>query len=148
MKFKAFAVLIVGGAFLVSGCSAGGDSSSADTPSATTSSTPKSNLTASEVAEGFKDAGTGIAIRWTTGTDDAPGCSYGKCATAQILAYQDCSDVYVKVNLLADGVVVDWSNDTVSGLSAGKRANMEFSMNAKYSKDAKLRVEPVEMKCY
>src|SRR5665647_3385232 len=44
--------------------------------------TPVSNLTAAQEAEGFKDAGNGLAYRWTTTTG---GCEYGHCTTMEVL---------------------------------------------------------------
>ena len=87
--------------------------------------TPVSNLTAAQEAEGFKDAGNGLAYRWTTTTG---GCEYGHCTTMEVLAYHACSSVYAEVNVLnSAGAIVDMSNDTASNMSAGTRAEFTFT---------------------
>lgn len=60
--------------------------------------------------------------------NSASGCSYsfGSCATFKIVSKTGCpTSLYVETNLLRNGEVVDWSNDTARGLAPGQVAAME-----------------------
>jgi hypothetical protein len=74
-------------------------------------------------------------------------CSYysGRCNHMDVVSAVGCSSLYVEVNFLdASGSVVDWSNDTARGLSAGQTAKLEFVTFGDAAKSADL----VEVSCY
>lgn len=74
------------------------------------------------------------------------GCSYsfGSCAKFKIVSQTDCpSNLYVKTNLLDNGTVIDWSNDSAS-VRAGQVALMETTFTA----DGGNQWQIVEINCY
>jgi hypothetical protein len=79
------------------------------------------------VPAGFSIYDDSIAYTWVSGGPDPCGsiaCSYN---TMDIYAHYGCPEgVYVEVNFLSGGVVVDWSNDTVPALAAGQTAQLQF----------------------
>ena len=127
---------------LLSACTSGGSSSGDSTWS---SPTPVNNLTAAQVAAGFKDAGNGLGYRWTTNTASSPGCDYGSCSTMEIVAYHACSSVYAEVNVLdASGTILGMTNDTASNMTAGDKAQLTFTFMEKSGTKVKL----TELNCH
>ncbi|MBF4603997.1 DUF2510 domain-containing protein [Curtobacterium sp. VKM Ac-2884] len=88
---------------------------------------------APDLPAGFKDAGSGIALKWLSRGDDGfeGGCEYsfGSCFKAKVYAYDACpSGVYVGVNGLdSAGTVVASSNDTLYALGEGETGALEFT---------------------
>jgi hypothetical protein len=77
--------------------------------------------------EGFQEVAgfAGFAFQ----TSDRACTFRGSCAVFYIVSKTDCSsNLYVQVNLLNGGVVVDWSNDTAT-VRAGQVALMETTFS-------------------
>lgn len=71
-----------------------------------------------------------IAYKRTT-----PDCaSYGNCITFLVISKKDCSSLYIQGNSAVDGVIMDWSNDSVQNLKAGQQAKMQLQYSFKASK--------------
>jgi hypothetical protein len=71
--------------------------------------------------------GDGVEYKWLKPTTFS--CSYGtRCFGLMVRATEDCpSGVYVEINIMdKSGTVVDWSNDSVPALAAGRSAKMIF----------------------
>ena len=52
--------------------------------------------------------------------------SYGACFTFDLVTNKYCSSVYISANLEKNGVVIDFTNDTANGISAGKTVKMKL----------------------
>jgi hypothetical protein len=66
------------------------------------------------------------------------GCSYsfGSCAKFKIVSKTGCpSSLYVETNLLSNGAIVDWSNDTARGLAPGQVAILETTFTSSSNGD-------------
>lgn len=93
---------------------------------------------------GFTDYDGEVAYKWTTSTTDSDcsGCTY---STMDVTALYGCDSLYVEVNFLdSTGSIVDWSNDTVSSLSAGQTARLEFDTWEDYAD----QTEITDVSCY
>ena len=67
------------------------------------------------------------------------GCSYsfGSCAKFKIVSKTGCpSSLYVETNLLSNGAIVDWSNDTARGLAPGQVAILETTFSSSSNGDS------------
>jgi hypothetical protein len=70
--------------------------------------------------------------------------SFGTCAKFKIVSRTDClQNLYVKTNLLRNGEVVDWSNDT-----AVVRSGQVAVMETNFSSDTGGSWQIVEISCY
>jgi hypothetical protein len=52
--------------------------------------------------------------------------SYGACFPFDLVTNKYCSSVYISANLERNGVVIDFTNDTANGISAGKTVKMKL----------------------
>lgn len=52
--------------------------------------------------------------------------SYGACFPFDLVTNKYCSSVYISANLEKNGVVIDFTNDTANGISAGKTVKMKL----------------------
>lgn len=87
----------------------------------------KAELTTSWVPEGFTIFDDQIAYQWIEGGPDPCGGISCQFNTLNATSQFGCPDgIYVEVNFLSNGVVVDWSNDTVPSLAAGQIAQLQF----------------------
>lgn len=76
---------------------------------------------------GFYEYNNQLAYQWVEGGADPCGSVACQFNTMNVIAKTGCPrGVYVEVNFLSGGVVVDWSNDTVPSLSAGQTAQLQF----------------------
>jgi hypothetical protein len=77
-------------------------------------------------------------------TSSSGSCTFGSCALFKIVSKTDCpGSLYVETNLLVDGEVVDWSNDTAR-VQAYQIANMETT----FTSDRRGNWEFVNISCY
>jgi hypothetical protein len=74
------------------------------------------------VPEGFSKLSTNVAYKRIK----AECSSYGRCISFLVVSKTDCSSLYVQGNSAADGVILDWSNDSVKNLKAGQQAKMKL----------------------
>lgn len=75
--------------------------------------------------EGYSQYDSTFATKWIQNAgDDCWGCSYW---TLDVVTSTNCSNgVYAELNILKNGTVVDWTNDTLSSLSVGQVGRMQF----------------------
>ena len=67
---------------------------------------------------------------------DGRSCeSYGMCLPFELVTSKYCSSVYISANLTSNGTVVDFTNDTASGISAGTRVKMKLQWTEDYGDD-------------
>jgi hypothetical protein len=65
-----------------------------------------------------------VAWKWT---DESCGYSSGYCWTMRIKTRNGCyGGLYAEINIKKNGLVLDYSNDTLGSLGAGQTAKMEF----------------------
>jgi hypothetical protein len=77
--------------------------------------------------------------------DPSGTCDYGTCFSFTAIAEDGCpNSLYVKANLLVDGVVEDWTNDATSTLEPGQVARMKLQ----FSSDIDGQVNWTEVNCY
>lgn len=77
-------------------------------------------------------------------TSSSGSCTFGSCALFKIVSQKDCpGSLYVETNLLSNGEVVDWGNDTAR-VRAFQIANMETT----FTSDRGGRWEFVNISCY
>lgn len=85
------------------------------------------NSTTSWQPSGFTAYNEELAYMWVSGGPNPCGsmaCSY---FTMDVISHFGCpKGVYVEINMTSEGVVVDWSNDTVPALAAGQTAQLQF----------------------
>lgn len=77
-------------------------------------------------------------------TSSSGSCSFSSCALFKIVSRTDCpGSLYVETNLLVDGEIVDWGNDTAR-VQAYQIANMETT----FTSDRGGSWEFVNISCY
>jgi hypothetical protein len=77
--------------------------------------------------EGYSAFSDELAFMWVDGGPDPCGSISCQYNTINVVSKFGCpSGLYVEVNFLSSGVVVDWSNDTVPALSPGQTAQLQF----------------------
>jgi hypothetical protein len=69
--------------------------------------------------------------------------SYGVCFTFDLVTSRYCDSVYVSANLERDGYIVDFANDSASGISSGKIVKMKMQ----FTDDRNGTVEWVDVNC-
>ena len=79
----------------------------------------------------FLGAGGQIAWKWIQKYDDCYSCRYSHVS---VIAKDGCpGGVYAETNFEHNGVVIDWTNDSLPTLAAGQKAILEF---VSYNSDA------------
>lgn len=76
--------------------------------------------------KGYTEYDSDLAYKWTTHkrSADCSDCIYW---TMQVIANTGClGGVYAELNIMRNGEVVDWTNDSVPSLAAGQVAFLEF----------------------
>lgn len=109
---------------------------------------PKGSASGSNtwIPQGFSAFNNDLAYQWNLATGPSPDCA-GSCQYADLLvsSHFGCPNgVYVEINFLSAGVVVDWSNDTVPALGAGQTAQLQF---VSYQTPSGSQTEVVKMSC-
>jgi hypothetical protein len=94
------------------------------------------------VPEGYKKFKINPYVAYKSTKAD---CSYGACSAIMVVTNKFCSKLYIEVNAVVNEVIVDWSNDTVNNLSAGKEAKLQFQVSSA-AKGGKARY--TEVSCY
>jgi hypothetical protein len=69
--------------------------------------------------------------------------SYGVCYTFDLVTSRYCDSIYVSANLERDGYIVDFANDSASGISSGKIVKMKMQ----FTDDRNGTVEWVDVNC-
>ena len=97
-----------------------------------------------------KDFGTWYGdstLAWRWAEKGEFNCSYGdRCQAIFVASKSGCpSGLYAKINILdSSGVVVDYSNDLLSGIRAGEVAKMQFEFFTRGAGSTRLE----ELNCY
>src|SRR5690625_1279039 len=78
--------------------------------------------------DGFTIA-RGVGIRFLTDVEKQDrSCYYGICTWVKAVAIEGCRSLYVEANILDENsTIVDWTNETASGMRAGDEAILELS---------------------
>jgi hypothetical protein len=77
----------------------------------------------------YHELNQGIAYKKRKNMDD---CSGDACFAFFVYSKTGCPNgLYVEGNLVVNGVVVDWSNDSLPGLPAMQKAGMALDFNSK-----------------
>lgn len=94
---------------------------------------------------GFVSASRDIAAKWVTERVPDP-CGYGACTYwgIEIVSRNGClNGVYLEIDILRNGTVVDWTNETVSSLRTGERAEVVFTKRGLASESYEARLSEV-----
>jgi len=72
----------------------------------------------------YNSYGANLAWKWT---DESCGFSSGYCWTMRVKTKDGCyGGLYAEINIEKNGTVIDFSNDSLGSLAAGKKAKLEF----------------------
>jgi len=107
-----------------------------DTSSDPRPTTPEPDTLASQIPQGFTDAGTGVAYRFVPD----PKCDYLKCSQLEIFAQTDCAvSVYVQANIIDDsGTIYGYTNDLLGPMRAGEHGIATLTVANKFATGVKL----------
>jgi hypothetical protein len=77
--------------------------------------------------EGYSRFSDDLALKWVDAANSG-GCTNGcRYSTMEVISSRGCPrGLYVEVNFLSGGVIVDWSNDTVPSLATSQVAQLQF----------------------
>jgi hypothetical protein len=72
-------------------------------------------------------------------------CDYGTCFSFFVYSSVSCpSGLYVEANVLVDGVIEEWSNDSLAALPAFQKGKMSLNFNT----EAEGTLQWTEVNCY
>ena len=91
--------------------------------------------------KGYNEFGE-IAWKWT---DESCGTRYGYCWTMRVISDSGCyGGVYAEVNILQNGTIVGWSNDTLGSLPPGQKGKLAFT---EYGGSGTKQAQLTELNC-
>jgi hypothetical protein len=62
-------------------------------------------------------------------------CGDSTCFPFIVVTNKDCNSLYIQANLLRNGVVEDWTNDSAQGISKGQPVKMKLQFTGRTSGD-------------